>query len=272
MISLIDGDIVCYRVGWTTEQETDAIAAARCHELIFNILTETNAQGYNVYLSDSKENNFRYQVDPQYKANRTAPKPKHLEFLKELLITEHRAKIAYGMEADDYLGIHQTNDSIICSIDKDLMQIPGSHYNFVNKSFTTVTKEQGLLHFYRSILTGDTVDNIKGVFKIGPKKAEKILPEWINEEEAIIKLRDTYQEWITRDELPDHPDDLILKNGRLLKIKQHKDEELWNSIYLKPTGEKMLVSIQPQPEESNPFTEPIIPGLGPSDGFPAHGQ
>lgn len=278
MKALIDADIVCYRVGFTTEEESEAIAKYRCDDLMDKILLETESNEYQAFLSDSKENNFRYQIDPQYKANRVAPKPKHLDFLKEHLIVNWGAKIAHGMEADDALGIAQDKsriigDTTICSIDKDLLQIPGNHYNFVKSIWTIVGVEDGLLSFYRSILVGDVADNIKGVYGIGPKKAEKILPKWIDEETAIREIRKYYEVWFEKEGNTSSVDQMILKNGRLLKIKQQENEGLWSSQYLKLTEEQQkLSSILPQEEELNLYMERITLDNLSLGGSPVAGQ
>jgi len=135
VLALIDADIITHRIGFTTEGDSQEIARFRCDDLIDSILVDTGADQYQLWLSDSKESNFRYQIDPSYKANRTQPKPRHYDFLKEHLIVNWGAKIAFGMEADDALGIKQDKEyphygdktvyTIICSIDKDLLTIPG---------------------------------------------------------------------------------------------------------------------------------------------------
>lgn len=108
MLALIDGDIVCYRCAWSTENEAEGIAKHRCDEMLDGILMDTQATEFQIWLSDSQENNFRYKIDSNYKANRTGPKPKHLDFLKEHIIINWGARIAHEMEADDMLGIMQT--------------------------------------------------------------------------------------------------------------------------------------------------------------------
>ena len=120
---------------------------------------------------------------PTYKANRTAPRPKHWEACRQFLVTHHKAKIVEGYEADDALGMEQRdNGTTICSIDKDMLQLPGRHYNFVRKEFYDVTPDQGLKSFYTQSLVGDTSDNIIGVPGIGPKKAAKLLDPLLPEE------------------------------------------------------------------------------------------
>lgn len=50
---------------------------------------------------------------------------------------------------------------IICvSLDKDLLQIPGWHYNFVKEEQRFVSPFDGLRSFYGQIIAGDGADNI----------------------------------------------------------------------------------------------------------------
>lgn len=274
MIALIDGDIVSYRVGFTTEEKNESIVRSRVDEMLDNIFMETGCTEFKIFLSDSKENNFRYKIDPTYKANRTAPKPKHLNYIKEYLIAKYKARIAIGMEADDALGITQIQipdldkgfKTVICSIDKDLLQIPGLHYNFVKKEFTIVTLDEGFLSFYRSILTGDVADNIKGVYGIGPVRAAKILHKWEGEEAAINYILNAYSVWFEKEGNTAGVAEMVRKNGQLLKIKQSEVEPLWDSEFLKRTTGQTLSST-PQPgEELNQSTEPITQEIRPLDG------
>jgi len=93
------------------------------------------------------------------------------------MVKHFKAEVIEGMEADDALALNQTDETVIASIDKDLLMVAGKHYNFVKKEWTTVTPEEGIKWFYMQMLMGDKVDNIIGIRGIGIKKAEKILAE-----------------------------------------------------------------------------------------------
>lgn len=178
---LIDGDIVAYRCAATCEGLPRDIAEVRTDDLIRRILHETNAQQYKVFLSGS--NNFRYEVYPDYKANRKdKPRPEHWNNCKEFLVTQWKAEITDGYEADDALGIEQMasgTDSVIASIDKDLLQIPGYHYDFVKGIERFVSPIDALRHFHKQIITGDGSDNIPafdGKIRNGvPKFVQRLL-------------------------------------------------------------------------------------------------
>jgi 5'-3' exonuclease len=228
-IALIDGDIIVYRVGYTTDEEW--IARARVRETIEKILRSTDATDYEIWLSDSGEN-WRLKLFPRYKANRTQPKPVLQEYIQNLLLDKWGAEVAWGQEADDALGIRAVslkNEGIICSIDKDLKQIPGRHYDFVKEEFSNVTEWQGLFTFYKQCLTGDSTDNIRVVEGlsargIGPDKAYRLLEGCVSENELFLSVRDAFRDAWGEDD----PDGRLLLTGRLIKIKQRSDEPLWN--------------------------------------------
>ena len=218
MIALLDGDIFCYRVGFTTEEEEVGIAKWRIDEMIQECLDAVKATEYKIFITGS--NNFRYDINPTYKANRSdKPKPKHLPALREHLVTKWKAEVAEGMEADDLLAIDQTDNSIICTIDKDLLQVPGLHYNFVKKEFQTITPWQGLVKFYTQFLVGDKADNIIGIDRMGPVKSEAYLKGSMSEFELFDRVRKMYND-----------DERFLMNGRCLYMKRTLEDD-WINHY-----------------------------------------
>jgi len=221
LMPIIDGDILCYRVGFACNEETEKVAirtmADMLEELVFIELSSNIHVGYLT----GKEN-YRHDIakTKPYKGNRKdAPRPVHLHSLREYLITAWDFRVANGQEADDAIGIHATltrDNSIIVSIDKDLDMIPGHHYNPVKKDHYYVNDKVAIKNFYRQILTGDKVDNIEGLRGIGPKKADKILGDFDTDlamYEAVLKAYDGDAE-------------RVLENGQLLWIRR-KEGELW---------------------------------------------
>lgn len=230
MIALIDGDILTYRIGFTTQEEETWVADARINELLDNIMAATGADKYRIFLTSTDKSNFRYNIYPEYKANRKADKPKHYQHIREYLEYELDAEVIYGEEADDALGYSQTEGSVICSIDKDLLMIPGRHYNFVKQELYMISPEEGRLNFYSQLLNGDIVDNIPGCPGIGPKKIEKLLHVDMSEQEMASVVYDLYYTQYlkkNRGRLNCFSSDMH-RNGILLKIKQNKNEPLWS--------------------------------------------
>ena len=245
--------------------------------MLDGILADTKATEFTVYLSGNAEDNFRYKIYPRYKESRIGkPRPKWLDTLKEHLIVQWGAQIANGMEADDALGIHQDKEcysTVICSIDKDLLQIPGAHYNFVKKEWQYVTESEGLKRFYRQILTGDSGDDIPGLFGIGPTKSFRLLAECQTESDLLNAVYRAYTKRYKHGTLsPMDARAQIQRNGSLLKIKQHEDEGVWECPFhlLKPTEDGMQLSTPPKPEANNPSTEQSL-SVETGDGPPLHG-
>ena len=195
---LIDGDPICYRVGYACQQkEEDGSVKAdpESHTLhsvkifINDMLEDTQATSYNIFLTG--KDNFRFKIRDDYKANRSnVTKPVHYQMIRDYLVERYAAQVVDGMEADDALSLSQTDDTAIATIDKDLLMVAGRHYNYVKKEWRTVTPEEGERFFYKQMLTGDRVDNITGIKGIGLKKSDKLLDNTPREEwdKMIIDL------------------------------------------------------------------------------------
>jgi len=193
------------------------------------ILETTGATEFECYITGS--NNFRYDVDPDYKANRKGKTdPRYRQDANSYLVTEYGARVTDGFEADDALGRDQCKaepgTTILCSIDKDLKQIPGHHYNWRKNEFDFVTPLDGLRLFYRQLLTGDVTDNVHGVRGIGPVKSARIINDLEAEEDMFSAVEAMYSS-----------QERLLMNGRLLYIWQ-KDNDDWT-----PTFERMIKNL-----------------------------
>jgi len=224
MKALIDADIVAYRVACTLQDDdAEAFAYARVEDLVDQILVDTEATEYRLFLTG--KGNFRYDLYPEYKAHRPKEKPFWLEPIREYLVAQFNAEVIDGMEADDALGLNQTEDTIICSIDKDLLMVPGRHYNFVKDEYSEVGRFEGLKHFYKQCLMGDRSDNIKGIEKIGPKKADKLLAECETEKHLFDAVRNAYGN-----------DEEFKMNAQVLWIRQTGKED-WLDDYNKLCAE-----------------------------------
>ena len=134
---------------------------------------------YEVFLTG--RTNFRFDIakSAPYKGNRNAvEKPKHLGVASDHLVNKWGAVVSDGEEADDLIAIAATKygpDTVVASIDKDMLQIPCRHFNFNRREWKEVSEFDGMLFFYTQILTGDAADNIIGLFRVGAVKAAKML-------------------------------------------------------------------------------------------------
>ena len=199
---LIDGDLVAYRCAASAEQEEESVAIFRMEELLDQIITKTGADSYRFFLTG--KGNFRKTIYPEYKANRTQPKPIHLQACREIACEKLNAEITeHQMEADDYMGIFQDKESsstTIASLDKDLLMIPGLHFQWAfgtskwqkEEKTITQTEIEGLRLFYEQCLKGDKADNIKGIAGLGEVKAKRLLEDCTTEKEMLDIVLEQY--------------------------------------------------------------------------------
>ena len=175
-----------------------------------------------IWLSPSV-GNFREQIakTAKYKGNRDQQqRPTYYKDIQKYLVEYWDAKYTEGQEADDALGIGATNNSgsVIVSHDKDLLQIPGLHYNWTTEEEISVSAKEGSLNFYSQVISGDAVDNVPGIPGLGPVRSRKMLG-------AAGSVRDCWQ--IVRDAYKDHGgDDRAIETARLVYVRR-KEGEIW---------------------------------------------
>ena len=190
-------------------------------EAINLIQDELKTNNFNCFLTSTDKSNFRFKLFPEYKAHRTQPKPKHYEFLRNVCLTELKAEEAFGQEADDLLGIRQTDDTIICTIDKDLDQIPGWHYNFVTLRRYRISPLEAHRSFYTQCLVGDkSTDNVEGCPRIGKVKSTKMLEGCESEQEMLNTVVKAYSNAYPKNEWANK----LLLAGNLLWVRKKPDQ------------------------------------------------
>ena len=146
---------------------------------------------------DAKGKTFRDDIYPEYKANRP-PMPDELSAQIQPLHNIIRAMgipllMVEGVEADDVIGTlaaqatQQKIDTLISTGDKDMAQLVNEHVTLVNTMTDTEMDPNGVVDKFGInpeqiidylALVGDSVDNIPGVPKVGPKTAVKWLKEY----------------------------------------------------------------------------------------------
>ena len=152
---------------------------------------------YIACVFDAKGKTFRDDLYPDYKANRP-PMPDDLRSQIEPLHEAVRAEgwplvMIEGVEADDVIGtlvVDATRAgirSIVSTGDKDMAQLVDDHVTLVNTmseetlDIPGVTAKFGVpperIVDYLTLI-GDSVDNVPGVAKVGPKTAVKWLAEY----------------------------------------------------------------------------------------------
>jgi len=254
MKALIDSDLVAFRCAASCQKqgvltEDFGVATSRANNLLVSILEATGATDRQLYLSGGE--NFRKKINPLYKANRTdQPRPEYLEPLREWLVTEWGATVTDGIEADDAMGIAQSvspsGETVICSLDKDMLQVPGHHYSWeIQGTGSTgipwkkeaksshVSVQQGLFNFYWQLVMGDAADNVPGYDGKMRAKVPKFLePHYENM--ACMETEQELFEYVL--ELYQLPVLDLLTNGACLWIQRTKGDN-WL-----PRGKQLLMN------------------------------
>jgi DNA polymerase I len=160
-------------------------------------MAEDGKPEYFAVVFDAPGKTFRDDWYPQYKANRP-PMPDDLVAQIKPLHEMVRANgwpllMIEGVEADDVIGTlavaaaAEGIDTIISTGDKDLAQLVTPRIKCVNTMSNETLDEAGVLAKFNVranqvldllTLTGDTVDNVPGVAKVGPKTAAKWLAQY----------------------------------------------------------------------------------------------
>lgn len=157
---------------------------------IINRFAPCHVEGY--LTSKDPKANFRNEIFPQYKKNRSrcpacksnnlisldrfgsnelggrwtlkacgdcgkddirGTKPIYYNEIRAYLINKFGAKICKWGEADDWLGANPTPETIIASHDKDLLMIPAKHWR-LRKNVGFLVKDPGILKYDKGELKG----------------------------------------------------------------------------------------------------------------------
>ena len=249
MKPLIDADILRYEVGfgaetgWQTEDELPPwpYVEEMLHYRIDKICADVVATEPPVlYITEGRTFRFDIAKKKPYKGTRKEHKPWHFNNLTVYFKDVLKCEIVTGIEADDAMAIRHMGpeETIICSRDKDLKQLPGPYYSWElgrQPSFgpEVITKEgsltlsednktltgTGLPFFYAQVLIGDKSDNIPGLPGCGPVRAFELLGDVTTEDlytEVKLEYQDNYEaDW----------EEELLEQGRLCWMTRRLHED-----------------------------------------------
>jgi hypothetical protein len=260
MQPLIDSDVLLYEVGFGVEVGWDSPdpppfdkARDLLENKIANICAMVGATAPPI-LFLTGQGNFRYDIAKRtpYKA-RPGNKPFHYQNLKAYIKGMYDYRESTGMEADDLMAIGQcsrASETIICSRDKDLRQVPGWFYSWEcgeQPSYGPVLHDpvgsvymsengkklsgHGQSFFYAQCLMGDSIDSIPGLGgRTGPVKAFKILQGCTTLDEMYKAVLEAY-----RGMYGDGAEDMLLEQGRLLWMTRELNEDGTVKLWEHPT-------------------------------------
>lgn len=182
-LGIVDADSILYRVAIMCEEETIETAEDTLRGFLWNnIYKPTQCKQYAFLLSGGESVRDQVAKTKPYKGQRKKEKPKHLEALREYFMKEYKAFSVLLYEADDVvIALYEKyrGDAVLIGIDKDAKQMAGLHYNYHqnHEKFFTVTDEESQRYFFTQMLTGDNVDNIPGLPRVGAKGADKLFDD-----------------------------------------------------------------------------------------------
>lgn len=222
-------------------QEVEGIIGAAARKM------NVDVQDMSIVIVLSGPGNFREKIAKQkpYKGNRKdTHKPYHYQAIRDYLTGRWDARVVSGREADDECSIVAwsawNNDEkyIVATIDKDLDQIPGDHYDYRQKVFYTMSQWNAEKAFWVQALAGDATDNIPGCYKIGMDKAEKVIQKvidnpaddvWPTPQEFWAAIIEQYKLSKERKGCPYAEldvTDVAIETARLVYM-QKRERELW---------------------------------------------
>ena len=222
---LIDADLLIYKAGFAAQSSNDdpplEHSLGNVKKMVKGIEDKMSdyftIDGKTLFLSPDGRENFRYKVAQTlpYKGNRTAPKPKHFNEMKDYIKMKYPHVVAVEEEADDAIGKESTRldgDCVIVSADKDLRMLPGWHWEMndtehpffaTDFGYLMLQKRKGKrlqligtgeMWFYAQTLLGDKADNIPGVKGMGDKKVFELLHDAKSKAQLVERVIKCYQD------------------------------------------------------------------------------
>lgn len=185
-VVLFDADVIPYVVCHNKKDEPeksldDCIQLAKLY--VTGVLIRSEADYYSGFLTEGKES-FRYKIYPDYKGQRTGEVPKYFKEVKQFLRDEYGFVSSKQYEADDLILIVEKElkakdyQIVIISADKDIINTAGSRINpNREEEFNIVDDQFADEYFWKSMIIGDSADNIKGIPGKGVKFANQLFEE-----------------------------------------------------------------------------------------------
>jgi len=177
-VAVLDGDILAYRIAfWAESEGVEDIETRVEHDV--KAWVPPGITTVHIAVSCARSDNFRRKIWDPYKRHRDVNRkvPEALPLAIELVTKAGNKLDIPQLEADDVMGIMTSSyRAVAVTIDKDLRSVRGWHWNPDKEDKPVlVDARQAEYNFHKQWLTGDTTDNIPGIWKCGPVKAQKLL-------------------------------------------------------------------------------------------------
>lgn len=175
-VAVIDLDSVCFTIGhgnkildnrgnpmrsedgrrFLYEPKTEDELKDAADTVISGLLQRGGFDAYIAYIKGSNTTKQRLSLDPGYKGTRPKESPDWWAFVKKDLIERWNAIVVDNMEVDDAVNITRlkVKNSHIVAIDKDLLLLEGTSYNWRADSWSCISEEDAAYYFWKSAITG----------------------------------------------------------------------------------------------------------------------
>lgn len=217
---LLDADVIRYELGYAAETGWQAVTGKgndlppfdyvenmllkRLANIQYTLKTDKQPV---LYMTEGATFRDAIATVKPYKGTRSGKKPFHYENLTVYMRDVLGAVVVSGIEADDALAMEHTKslrETILCSRDKDLRQVPGWSFSWelgrqpqwgpeliTQAGYLTLSDTKlsgtGYSWFLAQCLMGDTVDNVPGCPQVGSTGAFEILAGrcWEDQQDAV---------------------------------------------------------------------------------------
>lgn len=238
-------------------EEVEPIAKGR----VLSIVMGSQSGGWRGFLTRGRHYRHDLATILPYKGHREDAPRNNVDKLKDIFHRDLGAEWCDDREADDALATEQWQDlvsvgsefgwdddalreysnTVIATRDKDLNTVPGWHFvwwlkggkdrngelvpedrRHVEKGEAYwVTVAEAFRNFYKQLLTGDTADNIKGLYNVGPKSAWiKQLDDMDEEDEMYDHVQEKYFK-----HYGNYGERFLKECGQLLHMQRRRDDE-----------------------------------------------
>ncbi|MHC4439239.1 MAG: DNA polymerase I [Planctomycetota bacterium] len=291
---IIDGHAHIYaayyaRTGGMTSPSGEPTNATYIFTMAMLGLIQRRKPDMLVVALDSKAKTFRSDIYPEYKANRKEmPEdlPGQIDRIEQILEAMNIPTLRLdGFEADDIIGTlakkagAEGYDCLLCSKDKDLLQLIDEHVSMLDIKTDTLTDVKAMFErmgirpeqFIDCLaLQGDTSDNVPGVPDVGPKTALG----WIQKYGSLEKLYehvdeikgkrgDNLRKFKDQAELSrelvtidcDVPVDVDYDNFELSKFNEPKLKEIFSELGFNRLLVQMGMTAEPSPATQSSSSE-----------------
>ena len=252
-IAILDIDSICFAIGWGNKvpdgqgdflrdekgrliyvDKTEEELMQAADMTINDILAKSGCTHYVGFIKGRNTAAHRYQTKSDYKSNRPKESPKWWSFVKDYLISIYNIHPVDNIEVDDAVNIAKLTieNSFIVAIDKDLLHLEGTHYNWRTDEWNTVTQEEAETYFWQDMIIGQPGDGVSGIPGKGKAYANKIhctalsvLTEYIHYYGEHLGIQEYYKNYTCLKILDDYEDFIVPEPIEFNVVKIDKEED-----------------------------------------------